>query len=79
MRDPIGDFHGLIPGLWEVSGNIFDNSTGSQPTESTIAINFKDYEYDLDPTEEVPEIVSNGAGAAKIEQDLEYFEGLVQR
>ncbi|XEC96744.1 polysaccharide lyase family 1 protein [Paenibacillus tarimensis] len=79
VRDPIGDFHGLIPGRWEVNGNIFDNSTGSQPTESTIAINFKDYEYDLDPTEEVPDIVSNGAGAGKIEQDLAFIERLVQR
>ncbi|WP_199613786.1 pectate lyase family protein [Paenibacillus alkalitolerans] len=79
VRDPIGDFHGLIPGRWEVSGNIFDNCIGSQPTESTIAINFKDYEYELDPTEEVPEIVSNGAGAGKIEQDLEFIKSLVQR
>src|SRR5699024_1346284 len=53
VRDPIGDFHGHIPGLWEVNGNLYINSTGSQPTASTIEINFADYEYDLDPAEDV--------------------------
>ncbi|MCA0754224.1 hypothetical protein KP806_04135 [Paenibacillus sp. N4] len=78
VKDPIGDFHGLIPGRYELSGNIFSHSTGSQPTESTITINFKDYQYHLDPAEEVPAIVTEGAGAGKIGQDLEFIESLVQ-
>lgn len=72
VRDPIGDFHGLIPGRFEVRGNIFKNSTGRQPTESMITVNFKDYKYELDRTEEVPEIVTKGAGAGKIKQDLPF-------
>lgn len=76
VRDPIGDFNGLIPGLYEVSGNIFMNSTGRQPTQSLITVNFKDYNYTLDPTEDVPAIVSEGAGAGKIEQDLSFIESL---
>ncbi|HZG86002.1 hypothetical protein [Paenibacillus sp.] len=79
VKDPIGDFNGLIPGRYEVKGNIFKNSTGSQPTESMIEIHFTDYRYELDPAEDVPAIVPEGAGAGKIDQDLEYIASLANR
>jgi len=79
VRNPIGDFNSLIPGRYELSGNIYVNSTGSQPTESMITINFKDYHYQLDRAEDVPAIVSEGAGAGKIEQNLQFIESLAGR
>jgi len=74
VKNPITDNNGV--GTFEISGNIYVNSTGSQPTESQITINFKDYHYELDPTEQVPEIVKNGAGAGKIQQDLSILNDL---
>lgn len=59
-------------GLYQVSGNTFVNSTGSMPTSSTVTINFQNYSYQLDPTNQVPSIVSNGAGAGKIQQNLPF-------
>lgn len=53
-------------GLYQISGNIYDSSTGNRPTSSTISnINFKNYSYSLDPASSVPSIVMNGAGAGK--------------
>lgn len=72
VDEAIGHYYGGTPGLYELKDNIFDNSTGSQPTESTTSIDFKNYEYELDPVEDVPQIVTEGAGAGKIEQDLPF-------
>jgi pectate lyase len=65
----IGHYFGGVPGLWEVSGNIYNNTRGGTLTEqdSTVSIDFAgDYNYTLDPTADVPAIVTAGAGVGKI-------------
>ena len=54
-------------GLWDVSGNIFDNVDGNKPNTSTIDVQFAgDYNYTLDAAADVPAIVTAGAGAGKL-------------
>ncbi|MFW6244752.1 MAG: InlB B-repeat-containing protein, partial [Fibrobacterota bacterium] len=53
-------------GYWNVSNNIFDNCTGSQPTTSTSSYTVP-YSYTLDDPEDVPSIVQQWAGVGKID------------
>jgi pectate lyase len=62
--DPIGWFEGPQTGYWEVSDNIFEACSGSQPTTSTGTLDIP-YDYALDPVADVPAIVSASAGVGK--------------
>lgn len=54
-------------GLYELNGNIFDNVDGDKPTESTVDMTFEeDYDYTLDPAEDVPTIIMDGSGAGNL-------------
>lgn len=54
-------------GLWEIHGNKYVEVDSDAPTESTTDVEFAgNYEYTLDPTENVPAIVMEGAGAGKL-------------
>lgn len=71
-KDVLGTFYTDLPGYWQVSGNIFDNVTWSQPGEdnnpagpnptsnTTVSI---PYSYSLDAASCVPSIVTATAGA----------------
>jgi pectate lyase len=62
--DPIGWFEGPQTGYWEMSDNIFEACSGSQPTTSTGTLDIP-YDYALDPVADVPAIVSASAGVGK--------------
>ncbi|MER5195100.1 pectate lyase family protein [Streptomyces sp. NPDC002755] len=71
-KDVLGTFYTDLPGYWQVSGNIFDNVTWSEPGEdnnpagpnptsnTTVSI---PYAYTLDAASCVPSIVTATAGA----------------
>ncbi|MET7654507.1 MULTISPECIES: pectate lyase [unclassified Streptomyces] len=71
-KDVLGTFYTDLPGYWQVSGNIFDNVTWSEPGEendpagpnptsnTTVSI---PYSYSLDAASCVPSIVTATAGA----------------
>ncbi|GGK77658.1 pectate lyase family protein [Mangrovihabitans endophyticus] len=71
-KDVLGTFYTDLPGYWQVSGNIFDNVTWSQPgsennpagpnptSNTSISI---PYAYRLDAANCVPDVVSRTAGA----------------
>ncbi len=75
-QDPIGTFYTNDMGYWQVSGNIFaagvtwtaeadkNHPAGPNPV-STTSISIP-YAYTLDPAANVPNIVTNGAGAGKM-------------
>ena len=75
-KDPIGTFYTNDMGFWDVSGNIFaagvtwtakadkNHPAGPNPV-STTSISIP-YAYTLDPAANVPNIVTNGAGAGKM-------------
>jgi len=52
-------------GYWDVKDNIFDNCSGSQPTESTTSFS-PPYSYDLDPASSIPSVVNSNVGVGKI-------------
>jgi pectate lyase len=70
--DPLGTFYTDLPGYWQVSGNIFDNITWSEPDNetdpagsnptSTTTVGIP-YSYALDGASCVPNIVTATAGA----------------
>jgi len=66
-RDPIISKNSPIPGQWNVSGNLFTGSTGSQPTTSTCSFT-PPYSYAaaLDEAKEVKQKVMQGAGVGKL-------------
>lgn len=68
-KDPIGfwfDDHNPS-GLWDVRNNKFDNCSGDILTTSTTTVKFEaTYKYNLDPVEEIPDIIIDGAGVGKI-------------
>ncbi|MDI9419235.1 MAG: hypothetical protein GX228_04580 [Firmicutes bacterium] len=69
VSGPIGFwFDDVNPGgLYELRGNIYDRCRGSQPTASTVRMNFEaGYSYSWDAVEDVPRIVAAGAGAGQI-------------
>lgn len=69
VSGPIGYwFDDVNPGgLYELQGNIYDGCRGSQPTESTIKMDFEaGYVYELDATEDVPGKVLDGVGVGRI-------------
>ncbi|MEU0601305.1 pectate lyase [Streptomyces sp. NPDC006393] len=71
-QDVLGTFYTDLPGYWQVSGNVFDNVTWSEPGEdnnpagpnptsnTTVGI---PYSYSLDAASCVPSIVTATAGA----------------
>ena len=63
-KDPIGSWDSERVGTWDVSDNVFDACTGSQPSESTGSLTIP-YDYELDAAEDVPSIVSAGAGVGQ--------------
>jgi pectate lyase len=63
--DPIGSWDSAEVGTWDVTNNLFDRSTGSMPTTSTGSLTLP-YDYTLDPPEDVPALVSAGAGVGKL-------------
>lgn len=64
-KNPIGAWDSPISGFWEVSNNVFDQCTGSQPTDSTGSL-APPYTYELDAPEDVPELVAAQAGVGKL-------------
>ena len=63
--DPIGFWDSATTGTWEVSNNVFDACTGSQPTVSTGSLTIP-YEYSMDEPASIPAIVTAGAGIGKL-------------
>lgn len=63
--DPIGFWDSPMSGTWEVSNNIFDACTGSQPTTSTGSLTIP-YAYSMDEPAGVPAMVVAGAGTGKL-------------
>ncbi|MGW1025212.1 pectate lyase family protein [Streptomyces sp. NPDC002577] len=73
-KDVLGTFYTDAAGYWQVSGNIFDNVTWSEPgdennpagpdpqSNTTVSI---PYAYALDQASCVPDVVSRTAGAGK--------------
>ncbi|HWA75086.1 MAG TPA: hypothetical protein VG937_22265 [Polyangiaceae bacterium] len=64
-KDPIGFWDSPMTGFWEVSNNTFEGCEGSMPTTSTGALTIP-YAYTLDPVEDVPALVPQGAGVGKL-------------
>lgn len=64
-RDPIISKNSPVPGQWNVRGNLFNGSTGSQPTTSTCSF-APPYAYSLDKANEVKRKVMQGAGVGKL-------------
>lgn len=64
-NDPIGSWDSPLSGSWEVSNNVFDACTGSQPTASTGSLAVP-YAYSMDEPANVPSIVAEGAGTGKL-------------
>lgn len=64
--EPIVYLYSDEPGYWNVSNNIFENCTGSQPTTSTCSYTVP-YSYTLDDPADVPSIVKQWAGVGKID------------
>jgi len=64
-EDPIGSWDSRLVGTWDVVNNVFDGCSGSQPTTSTGTLT-PPYEYPLDAPEELPSLVSAGAGVDKL-------------
>lgn len=65
VKDPIVSLDSPEVGTWDVTNNLFDGCTGSQPTASNGALS-PPYDYTLDPPEEVPALVPAGAGTGKL-------------
>ncbi|WP_432138154.1 MULTISPECIES: pectate lyase family protein [unclassified Streptomyces] len=73
-KDVLGTFYTDATGYWQVSGNIFDNVTWSEPgaenhpagpdVRSTTTVSVP-YSYSLDAADCVPSVVSATAGAGK--------------
>lgn len=60
-KDPLGYWYSDEPGYWNVSNNLYINSTGSQPTTSTTTYTVS-YNYNLTPVQDVKAMVSQFAG-----------------
>ncbi len=65
VTNPIVYLYSDDPGYWDVSNNIFDNCTGSQPTSSNTSYT-PSYSYSLDPVANVPSLVTQYAGVGVI-------------
>ena len=65
VSDPIGSFDSPEVGSWDVSGNTFDQCSGSQPEASTGSLTIP-YAYALDAAADVPAIVLDGAGVGRL-------------
>jgi pectate lyase len=65
VKDPIVSLDSAEVGTWDVTNNLFDGCTGAQPTTSNGSLT-PPYAYTLDPPEEVPALVTAGAGTGKL-------------
>jgi pectate lyase len=65
VKDPIVSLDSAEVGTWDVTNNLFDACTGSQPTTSNGSLT-PPYDYALDPPEEVPALVGAGAGVDRL-------------
>lgn len=65
-KDPLGFWYSDEPGYWNVSNNLYINSTGSQPTTSTTDYTVS-YNYNLTPVEDVKTIVTQYAGVGVVQ------------
>lgn len=65
-KDPLGFWYSKEPGYWDVVNNLYINSTGSMPTESTVSYS-PPYSYTLDPVEQTKAIVLAKAGVGVID------------
>jgi pectate lyase len=63
--DSIGSWDSAQPGTWDVSDNIFDACTGSQPTTSNGSLVLP-YQYSVDAPADVPALVMAGAGVGRL-------------
>ncbi|MBP1914247.1 pectate lyase [Lederbergia galactosidilyticus] len=64
-KDPIVSLYSKEIGYWDVSNNMFTNSTGNMPITSTVTYN-PPYQYTLTPVGEVKVLVRQNAGVGKI-------------
>jgi pectate lyase len=60
-KDPIVSEDSPLLGTWDLTNNVFDGCTGSQPVTSNGSLP-PPYDYALDPPEGVPALVTAGAG-----------------
>ncbi|WP_088104033.1 pectate lyase family protein [Halalkalibacter urbisdiaboli] len=65
-NDPLGYWYSSEPGYWNVSNNLYVNSTGSQPTSSTTNYTVP-YNYTLTPVEDVKSVVTQYAGVGVVQ------------
>ncbi|WP_425292876.1 pectate lyase family protein [Gracilibacillus kekensis] len=65
-KDPLGYWYSSQPGYWNVSNNLYINSTGSQPTTSTTNYTVP-YNYSLTPVGDVKTMVTQNAGVGVIQ------------
>jgi pectate lyase len=67
VKNPVVTKNSAVPGTWDVTGNIYSNCTGSQPTASTCAFT-PSYPYAgvLTPATRVKSMVMQNAGIGKI-------------
>ncbi|WP_420827818.1 pectate lyase family protein [Gracilibacillus alcaliphilus] len=65
-KDPLGYWYSNTTGYWNVSNNLYINSTGSQPTTSTTNYTVP-YHYSLTPVEDVKTVVTEYAGVGVVQ------------
>ncbi|WP_369809929.1 pectate lyase family protein [Gracilibacillus caseinilyticus] len=65
-KDPLGYWYSDSTGYWNVSNNLYINSTGSQPTTSTTNYTVP-YSYSLTPVDDVKSVVTQYAGVGVVQ------------
>ncbi|HEY4102986.1 MAG TPA: hypothetical protein VGM44_03810, partial [Polyangiaceae bacterium] len=64
-KNTIGWFEDSVTGSWDISNNVYDMCTGSQPTTSTGSLT-PGYPYTLDDPMTLPTAIPAGAGVGKL-------------
>ncbi|WP_177178244.1 pectate lyase family protein [Amphibacillus marinus] len=64
--NPLGYWYSRETGFWNLANNLFINSTGSQPTDSTTNYTVP-YQYELTPVQDVKAIVTQFAGVGVVQ------------
>jgi pectate lyase len=64
-KNPIGHFDSPITGTWDVSNNVFDACTGTQPSTSTGSL-APPYQYSLDDPASLPTAIPELAGVGRL-------------